>query len=101
RGPMGASLQARNNPIRGQGIQPGTALHLRYTAGSGYREVITQVERVDERGIGVLVPMMRLQRRPLPLGRVVEAQYSYQNRWRQFVTEVVGHSEDGQLDYLA
>jgi c-di-GMP-binding flagellar brake protein YcgR len=31
----------------------------------------------------------------------VEVNYTHRNRWLQFITEVKGHSKDGQLDYLA
>jgi c-di-GMP-binding flagellar brake protein YcgR len=79
----------------------GIALQIRYEAIDGLQEVITRVEDVNEHGIAVLVPMVRLKRRPLPGGRIVEVHYTYRERWFQFVTEVTGHSGDGTLDYLA
>ena len=100
-GPMGASLPARNDRERADGLAPGLALNIRYEASSGLQHIMTRVEEVFEDGLAVLVPMEKLQRRPLPSGREVEVHYTHRNRWLQFMTEVTGHSKDGHFDYLA
>ncbi len=98
---MGASLPARNDRERADGLAPGLALNIRYEASSGLQHIMTRVEEVFEDGLAVLVPMEKLQRRPLPSGREVEVHYTHRNRWLQFMTEVTGHSKDGHFDYLA
>jgi c-di-GMP-binding flagellar brake protein YcgR len=98
---MGASLPARNDRERADGLAPGLALHIRYEASSGLQQVSTRVEEVYADGISVLVPMEKLQRRPLPSGRIVEVHYTHRGRWLQFLSEVKGHSKDGALDFLA
>ncbi|MCA9822632.1 MAG: flagellar brake protein [Dehalococcoidia bacterium] len=98
---MGASLPARNDRERADGLAPGLALHIRYEASSGLQQVTTRIEDVDDSGISVLVPMEKLKRRPLPSGRTVEVHYTHRNRWLQFLTEVTGHSKDGQFDFLS
>jgi c-di-GMP-binding flagellar brake protein YcgR len=98
---MGASLPARNDRERADGLAAGLSIQIRYEAMGGLQEVSTRVEDVNEHGVAVLVPMERLKRRPLPTGRIVEVHYTHRERWLQFVTEVTGHSRDGMYDYLA
>jgi c-di-GMP-binding flagellar brake protein YcgR len=97
---MGASLQARKNPFEAQGLVPGVTLRLEVFVGQDVEELSTRLETVQADRLGVLVPIMRRRPRPLPTGSMARVSY-VRNRLRHgFLTEVMGHSDDGELDFL-
>lgn len=98
---MGASQPSRKNPLQGYGIVPGLNIQLELTVGNRTELYPSRVEEIADNAIGVLVPMNRRQRRPLPGGALVRVSFVYGERRRRFVTEVTGHSDDGLVDYLA
>lgn len=97
---MGASLPSRKNYFRAEGVVPGLKIQLELNVGNRTELYASQVEDVDGERLGVLVPMVRLQRRPLPSGSLVRVSFVHNKRRRRFVTEVVGHSANGMVDYL-
>jgi c-di-GMP-binding flagellar brake protein YcgR len=97
---MSASHAPRKNPLQGEGLVPGLRLQLELNVGNRSETYSSCVEEIGGDSLGILVPMVRLKRRPLPVGAVVRASYMFNNRQRRFVTEVVGHSRDGLVDYL-
>lgn len=98
---MGASPQSRKHDLQEKGLAPGLTLDLEVAVEGRTRRFVTRVEEVGEHGIAVLVPMERLQRRPLPTGAHVVARYGHKGKPCQFVTRVTGHSDDGNCDILA
>jgi c-di-GMP-binding flagellar brake protein YcgR len=78
----------------------GTSLRLDAEMGERMQTFATRVEDVDDQVLTVLAPMQRLQHRPLGAGVAVRAQYSYARRRYGFVTESIGSSPDGTLQYL-
>lgn len=97
---MGALPQQRKNPFMVQGLTPGLTLRMALSRREDADSLVTRVEDVSEERIEVLVPMQKLRQRPLAPGTIVHAAYVYQRKRFKFVTEVVGHSADGQLEYL-
>lgn len=98
---MGASQPSRKNPLQGDGIVPGLNIQLELTVGNRTELYPSRVEEITCDAIGVLVPMQRLKRRPLPGGSIVRVTFVHGERRRRFVSEVTGHSSDGMIDYLA
>ncbi len=97
---MGAPAPRPENPFMAQGLLPGTALRIEVSNHEGSESYATRIEDVDAEKVAVLVPMRGLNPRPLPSGTLVRSVYIYrQKRWR-FVTEVIGHSPDGTIEYL-
>lgn len=97
---MGTSSRPRKNPFKGQGLVPGLTLHLEFTLGERQEALVTQVEQVDESELTVLVPIQRLQKRPLPAGHAVYVTYVHRKVQFSFVSTVNGHSPDGEYDIL-
>lgn len=97
---MGASLPSRKNYFRAEGVVPGLKIQLELNVGNRTELYASQVEDIDGERLGVLVPMIRLQRRPLPSGSIVRVSFVHNKRRRRFVTEVLGHSANGMVDYL-
>jgi len=98
---MGVSSQARNNPFRAQGLVPGVSLRVEVLIGGEVEAFATRVEDVGNERFAVLVPMQRLQQRPLPSGAVIHCEYFFRGRRGRFATETKGMSRDGQWQYLA
>lgn len=97
---MGAPAPRPNNPYMAQGLLPGTALRIEVSTREGTESYATRIEDVDAERVAILVPMRGLKPRPLAAGTLVRSVYIYrQKRWR-FVTEVIGHSPDGAIEYL-
>ncbi len=97
---MGAFQPSRKNYFRAEGVVPGLKIQLELNVGNRTELYASQVEDIDGERLGVLVPMVRLQRRPLPSGSLVRVSFVHNKRRRRFVTEVVGHSANGMVDYL-
>lgn len=97
---MGAFQPSRKNYFRAEGVVPGLKIQLELNVGNRTELYASQVEDIDGERLGVLVPIIRLQRRPLPSGSVVRVSFVHNRRRRRFVTEVVGHSQNGMVDYL-
>ncbi|GAB4333124.1 MAG: hypothetical protein Kow0010_19310 [Dehalococcoidia bacterium] len=98
---MGASPQSRKHDLQEKGLAPGLTLDLEVAVEGRTMRFVTRVEEVGEHGIAVLVPMERLQRRPLPTGARVVARFGHRGKPCQFSTRVIGHSDDGACDILA
>lgn len=98
---MGASLPPRNNPFRAQGLMPGIPLRVEVHEGREVKTFATQVEAVQPEHITVLVPMHRLQKRPLPGGAILRCEYFYRGRRWWFATESLGAADDGATQLLA
>lgn len=98
---MGASLPPRNNPFGTQGLVPGIPLRVEVQVGREVKTFATQVEAVGPQHISVLVPMHRLQRRPLPSGAILRCEYFFRGRRWRFATETIGSSPDGTAQMLA
>lgn len=98
---MGALPSPRKNPFKAQGLAPGLPLRMEVSVGNAVETLSTRVDDVDEDVLSVLVPMLRLRTRPLPAGAFVRATYVASNRRWRFVTEVMGLSPDGNIQYLA
>lgn len=98
---MGSLLQPGKNPFRAVGLVAGLALRLEREAGGELEQLATRVEVVEDGSIAVLVPMRGLQRRPLRLNSRLAALYTFRSKFYHFDTEVVGHSADGELEYLS
>jgi c-di-GMP-binding flagellar brake protein YcgR len=97
---MGALSQPRKNPFVAHGLVPGVTLRLEVSVRDHVESYVTRVEAVDAERISVLVPMARLQLRPLSAGTVVHATYDYRKKRWSFISEVIGHSVDSTLEYL-
>ncbi|MDZ7729050.1 MAG: flagellar brake protein [Dehalococcoidia bacterium] len=87
--------------MQGYGIVPGLNIQLELTVGNRTELYPSRIEEIADETIGVLVPMQRLKRRPLPGGSIVRVTFVHGERRRRFVSEVTGHSSDGMIDYLA
>lgn len=97
---MGASPHQRKNPYMVQGLLPGLTLRMALSRREDADALVTRVEDVSDERIEVLVPMQKLRPRPLAAGTIVHAAYVHQRKRFRFVTEVLGHSADGELEYL-
>lgn len=97
---MGASPHPRKNPFVTQGLAPGLTLRMEVAVRDQLESFVTRVEDVNDERVAVLVPMARLQLRPLPAGTVVHAGYDFREKLYTFVTEVAGHSSDSTIEYL-
>ncbi|MGE5596191.1 MAG: flagellar brake protein [Hyphomicrobiales bacterium] len=98
---MGTSSPPRKNPFRAEGLVPGLSLRVEVYVGNEVQTYATRVEHIDEDRMTVLVPMHRLQPRPLPSGKVLHCEYFFrQRRWR-FATETAGWTPDHNFQYLA
>lgn len=97
---MGARAPQPKNPFMAQGLLPGTSMQIAVSSRDDVETYATRIEDVDAEKIAILVPMKGLRPRPLPVGTLVRSAYIFrQKRWR-FVTEIIGHSPDGALEYL-
>ncbi len=97
---MGVSSQPRKNPYVAQGLLPGTTLQIALVNWEDEDPLVTRVESVSEEQIEVLVPMKKLQLRPLASGEVLRASYMHRQRPFCFMTEVVGDASGGALQCL-
>jgi len=97
---MGALSHPRKNPFVTQGLVPGLTLRMEVAVHDHIESYVTRVEDVDAERVVVLVPMVRLQLRPLAAGTIVHAGYDYREKLWTFVTEVAGHSADSTIEYL-
>jgi c-di-GMP-binding flagellar brake protein YcgR len=97
---MGVSSQPRKNPYVTQGLLPGTTLHIAAPSAGEEQELVTRVEGVSEDHIAVLPPMRKRELSPLTAGELLRASYVHHERRFQFVTEVLGGTPDGTLQYL-
>jgi c-di-GMP-binding flagellar brake protein YcgR len=97
---MGAPSPSRKNQYASQGLEPGVTLRLEVSVGERLESFATVVEEVNDERLAVLVPMARLRLRRLSTGSIVHAEYVHRNRRCGFISEVIGHSDDGVHEYL-
>lgn len=98
---MTASPRPATANHRKRGLVPGIKLQLEYTTARRSERTTTTVEEVTNDRIGILVPIVQLSYRSLPIGTPVAATYAFREKTWQFTSEVIGHSADQKIDYLA
>ncbi len=97
---MGGSSLPLKNQCMAMGFVPGLALRLEADLGDGVETLATRVEEVDDIMTTVLVPMRRLEDRPIERGLEVSGTYLFQDRLQGFRSESLGASPDGYYQYL-
>jgi len=97
---MGASSHRHNNPFRAQGILPGLSLRLEVVMGDRVESFATRVEEVAADHLAVLVPMMRLEHRPIAPGTPVQVAYVHNRRPWRFSSHSKGTTPGGEFQLL-
>jgi c-di-GMP-binding flagellar brake protein YcgR len=97
---MGASSHRHNNPFRAQGLLPGLSLRLEVAMEERVESFATRVEEVAAEHLAVLVPMMRLEQRPIASGTPVQVAYVHNRRPWRFASQSKGSTPGGEFQLL-
>ena len=97
---MGSLSQPRKNAYMAQGLVAGLTLRLTASRRHDAEFLVTRLEYVSDTSLEVLVPMRKLRQTPLTVGSRLHGAYVYQKKRWSFVTDVMGNSSDGTIQYL-